>query len=388
MSESAPVSSSRSTTTRCQPGFAGTMRGVWLLTWRSQLILRRLPAQIGTLLVLPILVYITIVSRETWAQRHLSLGDSARQMSNFTSRLDHEQIPLTPQTKEELGRILTEELRGGESTWREQAEESPEARQQRLKDHIAASYSRILTRAKTVLDDRQYAQFDTLEQRNRDSAIRRLTEVVVPWSRTEPFYHWLMNFYFFLILPLTCVRGCGPLIRDELQADTLGFLLTRPVGRARLLIAKYLAQVAWLEMVLLLETLLIFAAGAARDVSSLGTLLPLVLGVQILVIPAWSALGLLMGQLTSRYMAAALIYGAVVEMGIGRIPTNINTLSIIRHLQTLLTRNSELHGIYAWPSDGMATAIAALLVAPVLFLSVSTLLFSMIEYHHAAEMQK
>jgi hypothetical protein len=33
-------------------------------------------------------------------------------------------------------------------------------------------------------------------------------------------------------------------------------------------------------------------------------------------------------------------------------------------------------------------AIAALLVAPVLFLGIATLLFTFVEYHHAAEMQK
>jgi ABC-type transport system involved in multi-copper enzyme maturation permease subunit len=198
----------------------------------------------------------------------------------------------------------------------------------------------------------------------------------------------LINFYFFLILPLTCVRGCGPLIRDELQADTLGFLITRPVSRARLLMLKYASQVAWLEILLLLETLLLFAAGAAREVPALGTLLPLVLGVQMLAVPAWSALGLFLGQVTTRYMAAALLHGAIVEMGIGRIPTNINILSIVRHLQTLLSQNAAVYALYAWPSGKVATAVGALLVAPVIFLGIATLLFSVIEYHHAAEMQK
>jgi len=358
------------------------------MNWKSQLVLRRLPGQLGMALVLPILVYITMVSPETWAKRRISMGDPDRAFRSFSHRMERERIPLQPDAGATLGRILSEEMQKGETSWQEQPGENPEARQKRLKDHIVGGYSRITTRAKTVLNDAQYTQFESFEEGNRDNAVRRVSEVVVPWSRTEPFYHWLMDFYFFIILPLTCVRGCGPLIRDELQADTLGFLITRPGGRARLLLAKYAAQVAWLEMVLLLETLLLFAAGAAREVPSLRTLLPLVLGVQILVVPAWSALGLLLGQLTARYMATALLYGAIVEMGIGRIPTNINTLSIIRHLQTLLTHNTELQKIFVWPSGGTVTAMGALLVAPVLFLSIAALLFSLIEYHHAAEMQK
>jgi ABC-type transport system involved in multi-copper enzyme maturation permease subunit len=267
---------------QAQPGAAGALRGLWLMTWRSQLTLRQLPMRLATLLVLPFLVYISMIS---------------------------------------IGR-------------------------------------------------------------------RHLNEVAVHSIRTEAFYHWLINFYFFLILPLTCVRGCAPLIRDELQADTLGFLITRPVSRARLLLLKYAAQVAWLEILLLVETLLLFAAGAARGVPELGTLLPLVVGVQMLAVPAWSALGLCLGQLTSRYMAAALIYGGIVEMGIGRIPTNINILSIIRHLQTLLSQNAAIHDLYTWPTGTVATALAALVAAPVIFLGIAALLFSVVEYHHAAEMQK
>jgi hypothetical protein len=134
--------------------------------------------------------------------------------------------------------------------------------------------------------------------------------------------------------------------------------------------------------------LLLFAAGAARGIPALGALLPLLMAVQFLSIPAWSALGLLLGQITTRYMATALIYGAVVEMGIGRIPTNINTLSLMRHIKTLLSQNATLQGIFDWQTGGTITALCALVLAPLIFLSVAALLFSFIEYHHAAEMQK
>ena len=358
------------------------------MTWRSQLTRRHLPAQLGTLLVLPVLIYITMVSQANWDTRHVTLGDSDMELNTFIVRLQREKIPFQPKVVEDLRRILSEANKGSESAWHEMPGESAESRRKRMDDLIDGWNKAILRPAKAILEDRQYDQFKDLQQRNLNKVARRLTEVSLPWSRTAPFYHWLIDFYFFIILPLTCVRQCGPLIRDELQADTLGFLTTRPVGRARLLIVKYISQVAWLQMVLLLETLLIFAAGEARQVPSLGALLLLVLGVQILVIPAWSALGLLLGQLTTRYMATALLYGAVVEMGIGRIPTNINTLSIIRHLQTLLSQNSALQGTFTWPEGETATALCALVAAPVIFLGVAALLFRIVEYHHATEMQK
>ena len=137
-----------------------------------------------------------------------------------------------------------------------------------------------------------------------------------------------------------------------------------------------------------METLLLFGVGRAREIPALGVLLPLLLAAQFLAVPAWSALGLLLGQITSRYMPVALLYGAVVEMGIGRIPTNINVLSLMRHIKTILSHNAALQAIYDWQPGGMFTAIAALVIAPILFLGAASLLFSLIEYHHAAEMQK
>jgi ABC-type transport system involved in multi-copper enzyme maturation permease subunit len=208
------------------------------------------------------------------------------------------------------------------------------------------------------------------------------------WGRTGAFYHWLIDFYFFVVLPLNCIRACGALVRDELQADTLGFLVTRPLSRARLLLLKYLSQTAWLQVVLLLETLLLFFAGNLRQIPHLDVLLPLFLAAQILAVPAWSALGLLFGQITHRYMAVAVVYGLIVEMGIGRIPTNINTLSLMRQLKTLLSHNPALQTIYDWYAGGVPLAVTVLILAPVLFLTAAALLFTFLEYHPSVERQK
>jgi ABC-type transport system involved in multi-copper enzyme maturation permease subunit len=191
-----------------------------------------------------------------------------------------------------------------------------------------------------------------------------------------------------MILPLNCVRMCGGLIQDELQADTLGFLTTRPLSRAKLLILKYLSQTAWLQMIVLVEALLLFAAGYLRQIQSLGALLPLFLGAQCLAVLAWSALGTFFGQVTKRYMALALVYGFIVEMGIGRIPTNINTLSLMRHLKTLLAQNSALQTTYEWMGQGVPLSIGALALATALFLGIAAFLFTVKEYHHTEEMQK
>jgi len=110
--------------------------------------------------------------------------------------------------------------------------------------------------------------------------------------------------------------GLRGLIRDDLQNDTLSFLITRPVSRARLLIVKYIAQVLWLEGLLLAETLLLFAAGTMRQSRSWAGYCRYC----VRAFPRGSRLerfGRPAGAAYTRYMATALIYGGVVEMELG-----------------------------------------------------------------------
>jgi ABC-type transport system involved in multi-copper enzyme maturation permease subunit len=251
---------------------------------------------------------------------------------------------------------------------------------------IESCHARIVAKARSELDARQFAQFQTLDKEFVANTEGQIGEPA--WNRTAPFYHWLIDFYFFIILPLSCVRSCGGLIRDELQNDTLGFLTTRPVKRATLVVLKYLSQAAWLEIVVLVEGLLLLGAGALREIPHLGALLPLFLAAQFLAVLAWSALGLFLGQVTKRYLPLALVYGLIVELGIGDIPTNINTLSLMRHLRTLLSHDAALQSLYEWTGTGVLLPVGALLLAAALFVALAALLFTFREYHAAAEMQK
>jgi len=360
------------------------LRGIWLFTWRSQLTSGRLPYTILALLALPVLVHLTTSSLEGWSRRQALLGNSSVKVNDLARRLARSGSPLTPEQNAELHRIFQEEFEKGESAVRDARPGEMSVNLQR--EQIRDCYERISDRAKGVLDEKQYTRYQEFQKRS--TALTEGSVREVRWGRTEPFYHWLIDFYFFVILPLNCVRACGGLIRDELQADTLGFLTTRPLSRARLLIAKYLAQTAWLQIMLGVETLLLFAVGGLRHIPSLGTLLPLFLAAQFPAVMAWSALGIFLGQATKRYMAAALLYGLVVELGIGQIPTNINNLSLIRQLKSLLAHDAALQGIYGWLAKGVPYCAGAVVLAAFIFLIAAALLFTYREYHHTVEMQK
>jgi len=384
----APVLESKSGRTKnveLTPTFIGGLRGIWLFTWRTQFTWRRLMLGLTSLLALPILVYLTTSSPQDWARKHRpQVGNPGAFLNAVSRRLARANLPLLPKQKAELLVIISDEYARTENNWGNA--QSQESSSERQRQEVEECHERIRTRAENVLDERQFAQFRTYQPPNRFEKPPPLADLL--WSRTAPFYHWLIDVYFFILVPLNCVRMCGALIRDELDADTLGFLTTRPLSRAKLLVIKYISQTAWLQIWMLVQTLLLFAVGGLREIPALGILLPLFVAAQFLAIFAFGALGLLLGQISKRYMAIALVYGSVVEMGIGRIPTNINTLSLIRHLNPLLGHNPALQTVYNWPASGVFGPAAALVVAAIFFLILAALLFTYKEYHHTTEMQK
>ena len=367
------------------PGFFRALGAIWLFTWKSQLAWRRLGRTMLLLAVLPFLVWATVQSPEKWTSRgRLPLGEVNGQVGRISGRLGQSGVRPDSNLVAQLRVIYISEYDQAQKDY--QAITSPETSIDQQRALIHQCHDRIRDRARAILDRGQMTQFERLDDDYVNQSESRIGEPA--WNRTAPFYRWLIDFYFFIVLPFSCVWGCGGLIRDELQSDTLGFLVTRPIKRANLMVVKFLAQVAWLELVFLVQGLLLMAVGSVRKMPEIGSLTALFLAVQFLAVPAWSALGLLLGQITKRYLPLALVYGLVVELGIGDIPTNINTLSLMRHLKALLSYNRELQSLYEWTGTGVWLPVGALLLASVLFVTLASLLFTFREYHANTEMQK
>ena len=215
-----------------------------------------------------------------------------------------------------------------------------------------------------------------------------LVYVTLDQGRTAPYLRFLVDFYLFLILPLHCLASFGSMIRDDLQNDTLGFLTTRPITRAQLFLAKYLCNLVWMQLALLAQACLLLAIGFLKEIPGLPALVPLFLFTQVLAVTVYGALSSVLGLVHQRFMVLGLIYGFLVEIGIGRIPTNINSLSMSHHMQTLLARNTLINEHYEWLSTGGPKAVFIILVATGVFLAGGAALFTFREYHSTTEMQK
>lgn len=220
-------------------------------------------------------------------------------------------------------------------------------------------------------------------------AIPLFSYLVNRGSDHEGFHRILIQLYFFIIVPVMCISQFGAMIRDELQDDTMTFLITRPLSRAKIYLLKYVTVCLWVQLIVLGNAIAFWAVGLVLGVSDLGTLMPRMIVVQALAVMAYGALSGVFGLLTQKYMILGVVYGFIVEFGIGQIPTNINVLSLNHHLQSLLARDESLKRIYDWTAESASSGLSMVFVGTtLLFLVIGTLLFNFREYHHADEMQK
>jgi hypothetical protein len=196
---------------------------------------------------------------------------------------------------------------------------------------------------------------------------------------------WVARVHFGLVVPLWCLIAFGSLVRDEVQAGTIGFLLTRPLTRARFFVVRWLCTLLTVQAPLALNTVLLGVVALAMGIPEASLLTFLLLGAQFAMVPAYGAIAAFLGLLTRKYLLLGLVYGFVVEIGIGQIPTNINTLSVARHFQTLLAQFELIAQQTEWSAGRLLTSIGALLVLTLCYAGAAALLFHLREYSQSEE---
>ena len=193
------------------------------------------------------------------------------------------------------------------------------------------------------------------------------------------FFGWVVGFYFLTLMPLTSLSVCGSMVREEASANTLCFYTTRPLKRAEMFLLFYFGNVAWLQVLFGILTLMLFGVAAIRGVDGLGALLPIFLVTQFLALMAWGALCGMIGMAHHRYIVVGIVYGLLVEIGIANIPTNIANIALSHHIHTLLSHHGPLGLMFGWSTEGRVMSIACLGVGTLLFLGIGALLFTLSE---------
>ena len=195
-----------------------------------------------------------------------------------------------------------------------------------------------------------------------------LTALAVPPGNSAHFREWSTGFYLTLLLPVGVFLAAAGAVRDELKPGSVDYVLTRAVPRPAFFAFKYLSLLGCLQLLALLTTSVVIGVGLWRGVPDLAVRSGQLVLAQTAAVTAFSALGILCGTLTARYLVLGLVYGAVVEVGIGRIPMQINRLSINHHVRDLL---DDIHA---------PTALSLIALITLVLLAAAMLVFATREF--------
>jgi ABC-2 type transport system permease protein len=205
-------------------------------------------------------------------------------------------------------------------------------------------------------------------------------------AAARSFLPWAAGFYVCFLVPIFAfISGAGA-IRDDASAATVDYVLTRPVRRPLYVLFRYVAQMACTQIDFLFALAALAAIGVFHQVPGLWSALPLLLLAQSVAVIAYSAFGFFCGLLTSRYIIVGLAYAAIVEVGIGNVPTQLNQISIVRQLLGLMRPLfDESHGggltrAALTGTSGTPVTVAVLLGFSVVMIALAATLFAHREF--------
>ncbi len=193
--------------------------------------------------------------------------------------------------------------------------------------------------------------------------------------------------YGFVLVLLSVLFATGA-ITSELEQKTIVYLLTRPVARWRILLAKYLAAVtiatlaAWLSLSLL-AAITIGAQGLAAAHFWLQ------MGIIPLGVLAYSGVFLFIAALTGRTLVPlgiGIFYGFLWETIVPELPGNFKVASLMTYLHLMAkikTQNQDSGSLFSTASTfhiTLSVAWLVILLTFILSLMASLMLFSVKEY--------
>jgi len=191
-----------------------------------------------------------------------------------------------------------------------------------------------------------------------------------------------------VVLIFVTLVNATALIREEIDDNTLPFLLTRPISKPALVAYKYVGYLVAI-LVLVLPPVVV-AYGVTEAYGGLGfaadaDVLWGFLAVTILGVAAYGALFLFISVLIRRPLAVGLLIGFVWESVVDSIPGDVPKLSVIHYLKTILKDVVAIGPLGGYSSDIGAGAAAAVLIAfSIAMVILSAFVFQQMEFRQKA----
>lgn len=190
------------------------------------------------------------------------------------------------------------------------------------------------------------------------------------------------------VLPLAALMFASSLVQDDVEEQTLTYLLIRPIPRWAVYLAKVLGAVLVTAVLAALFTTAAMAAvnwgidhyGATELIEQAGA----TSGLWALVLLAYISIFSFLGLLTKRVLVVGVGYTLVFEGIVSNIPFLIRYGTILFHLRVLAVRLLGVDGgdwsINLEDAPTVATSVSVLLGVSAVFLALGAWLFSVREF--------
>lgn len=191
-----------------------------------------------------------------------------------------------------------------------------------------------------------------------------------------------------VVLIFVTLVNATALIREEIDDNTLPFLLTRPISKPALIAYKYIGYLIAVLVVLVPPIIASYGVTEASSGVAFGTDLDVLggfLAATILGSAAYGALFLFISVLVRRPLAVGLLIGFVWESVVDSIPGDVPKLSVIHYLKTILKDVVALGPLGGYPTDVSAGVAAGVLVAvSIALIILAGLVFQQMEFRQKA----
>lgn len=172
-------------------------------------------------------------------------------------------------------------------------------------------------------------------------AIVLMTRGMPPEQTPDPVLVFEFMLYPQIICGLLALLGGSFFVSTELDGRTLTYLFTRPIPKWRILIEKYIVQIAvTVPMILTSFTLSHLLLGFRGGLRVYVTFVACIIASSA----AYNAVFALWGTLVpKRAMVVALIYAGFVEVWLSLVPVVLNQMTVSYYLRSLAISGTGMH---------------------------------------------
>lgn len=179
-------------------------------------------------------------------------------------------------------------------------------------------------------------------------ALALLSRTLIParvYDPTTGYAAVLVGVYVAVFVPFMAVYWGAALLTDEIDGKTLVYLWTRPAGRARMMVFKFLVAFAWLSVLTALSLAATWLVLAWRPGAppALHNLLTIVWDTRALTLGAlaYGGFAFFLSSLLKKPLMVALLYVYSLDLFAAVLPGYLKLISVRHYVMTLTTQKEE-----------------------------------------------